>query len=460
MACVRGAALCAWLGWLGACHATFDLPVPGPRAPHRSFLLILAPPDEPPRVFAGSAGQEDALPAFTYQVQEPLPVFILYFDCDLDALGFSPGWQEVGTTIGLRLPSRASEVLRTEITDDASAMWHEVDSIPIELSGLRFPAAHRQHNCAELSAHLVALPGSVDESGAMAVPLDPLTTLVATSTGHFYRVSREHAEPLTSLSTTTPHFGGYRDREGTIWLFGPGGQVARGHPATGFELAGTTSTAGGEGFPVHVAGSSGDSPLEIFVVTDQASFDRFADGRWTALADGRDDLPDWPGVLWLGPGEALAIGIVGSTVLHYRDGRIEEERLVPPEARAAATAIANAPGLGAVVGTSDGRTFVRDGRGWTPLPGDLGRTLVRVLHPFRRGFIAGLPNGVLVEFDPAYGFCESRQVAPNGTVQLLRVGEDLLALTISEAHVMLGQLATVAFIRPSLPDRGCVLGDW
>ncbi|MCC7382275.1 MAG: hypothetical protein IT384_10620 [Deltaproteobacteria bacterium] len=460
MADVRGAAMCAWVALLGACHATLDLPVPGPSAPHRSFLLILARPDETPRVFAGSAKEADALPAFTYEVQDPLPIFILYFDCDLDALGFSPGWQEVGTTLGLPLPSRASEVLRTEIADEAPVTWQAVDSIPIELIALRFPAALRPHNCAELTARLVPLPGSVDESGAVAVPLDPLTTLVATSTGHFYRVSLERAEPLTSLSTTTPHFGGYRDREGAIWLFGPGGQVARGHPATGFELTGTTSTAEGEGFPVHVDGSSGDSPLEIFVVTDDASFDRYADGRWTALADGRDDLPDWPGVLWLGPGEALAIGIVGSTVLHYRDGRIEEERLVPPEARVVATAIANAPGLGPVVGTFDGHTFVRDGGGWTLLPGDLGRTLVRVLHPFRRGFLAGLPNGVLVEFDPAYGFCESRQLAPNGTVQLLRVGEEILALTISEVHVMLGQLATVAFIRPSLPDQGCVAGDW
>ncbi|MCC7382414.1 MAG: hypothetical protein IT384_11320 [Deltaproteobacteria bacterium] len=448
-----------------ACHDVTDLPPPIAVMPARSALLLFVRDSQIVEVFAGDPGPS-SWPSFTFSGGTGLELYALFYGCSLDALGLTPGWQElaVAPADGLPLPS-PREALRAELERSDPARWEAVDSLPPHFRSLRFPRALRADNCARFGVRLLALPNTLSLAGTFAIALGPREALVGTSTGTFFRVSPESAVQITNVSTRTPHLAAFREDDGTIWLFGGNGRVARGDLERGFSRVETTSSARGRS-ELHVDGSHGGEPRELFLVTDQTSFDRYHDGAWTSLINLRIGLFDSPGVVRLGPDEALVIGLARSKVNHYRAGTLTEERLVPPADRAVTTAIAIVPSLGPVVGTfaglggGTGRYFVRKEGGWQQLPGTVGNLGARVIVPFRRGFLAGIGDGVFVEYDPESGFCEPQETTPNGTRRLLRMDGELMAVSMSEGHLMEGQPVTASFITPLLPDAECSGRSW
>lgn len=450
---------------VGGCHSVVEIPAPAPTGSHGSQVLVLLRDGTPERVYAAPATPETQLPDLTIRADDRLDLFLLYFDCDLGAIGLVSGWQELATPEkpGDPLPS-PTEILTGRLEPDHALSWSPASALPSGVTTLRLSSRGSRNLCAQFEVSPpIALPDSTNETATFALALDDQSALVATTGGRFYRVTVGHAEPLTGLSTTTPHYAGFKDDAGVIWLVGEGGRVVRGDFERGFEDAGTTATATSVGPGFAMAGGPG-SPPELFVVGSAFSFDHYSGGRWDMIEPPnpefrrRDEMR--PGLLWLGPEEVLAIGLRERAVLHFDHGMLTEEPLASMARFNVVRGIALIPRIGVVTSIFSGTYFVRgEGGVWQTLA-EGGPRGAAAIYPFRRGFVAGMSAGAFVEYDPALGFCPPVQVAPHRITTILRFGDWLLTVSTRDDPFPSGEDATVTFVRPLLPSDTCSGDGW
>ncbi len=396
-----------------ACHRTVALPPPEPQHP-ASSVLVIADDGRTTAVWATDVGAEESYP--TFEGAGHPDMHALFYPCALAALGLDPGWQTLTTAPeGIAIPP-PSEIL--VLAKQATEWTDAPDDAPDASLRLRSNLACTSFEAVvqHLTVSTSAMP-SQPVAGTVAIALEAHTALVATQDGVFYRIHDDATEPerLSTISPFLPHGAGYRAPDGTLWLYGDRGELAYGDLVHGFESIKTTTTSSSAGH-VAIAGPTMDGvPFELFTVSSTGAFRHFDGAHWKTIDRGGRRSPDSKGLVWVGPGEAYAIGVADG-IAHYQNETYVIETLGTD--RDSSQAIGWAPDVGILVGLNNGRVFARAADGsWRLLPsGDPGT--VHALVAFPGGFIVGREQGSFTQYHQLLGWCPSM---PGGTADPLRM---------------------------------------
>lgn len=386
----------------------FSLPSTGPKA------VIL--------VTIGASGAIvtaiDPSAPWSVTVEEDARVlYALEYGDDLGALGFLPG-TIAEEPEGRRIPA-ADRVLAAEIRSAGLTPWIEGE-LPDEIRSLRIGTTRR---CSELEVEHLYLPNSKSTDPYLGVSLDDESALVALEDGRFFRVTSTAAVPLTGISTATPRLAAFRDPRGELWLLGRNGRVARGDLERGFTEIDPLPSRGGLKYMWLEGSRDASAPFELFAVTDRMTFDRFDGEAWERLdSDAQGYVYFLGDVVWLGPSDAIAVGVEPEEIVRYTDGEITRTDL-PTNSMPASVAMI--PRFGLVVADGTGRLFhLIDGAEEEIGPSPLSPYSVIMLEAYEGSILFGGGFGEVGEYIPGFGFC--RPLAPTrrhlGRVMFLRDG--------------------------------------
>ncbi|MCC7381936.1 MAG: hypothetical protein IT384_08910 [Deltaproteobacteria bacterium] len=432
---------------LGACHSVVVLDAPS-LGSARAALVVVAPPDgEALGAYAVDLAADAVWPDLS--VQPPSTVLTLAYTCDVARLGLAPGWQALQDPAAQQdlLPPPAV-VLATEVEEASSSAWalqaQLPDSVVRRLRRLPLtPAARCRAAGARFESRVLAVPNDGHGPPAFLVPVDERRTLAGTRDGKLYQVDLDGT--ITRLVSRErwpdPYVGAHRTSDGILWLVTAEGQVARGTLEQGFETV-TSTTAFPQQQRIAVTGSTGGAPFELFaegVADDRRLFARFDGVRWQPLASVEWDGIFLPAVVWVGPGEAVAIGAGESgpnTVSRYKNGEAREEIL---RGASGLSAILQHSQLGTVVGRDTEGLFRFVGRTWEPLEGLSPVTYIRVFSAEGPGFLYGgsvefnFSATAFSQYHPTIGFCATTETYTDvATSHLARLGEHaLVAATLA-----------------------------
>jgi hypothetical protein len=146
------------------------------------------------------------------------------------------------------------------------------------------------------------------------------------------------------------------------------------------------------------------------------------------------------------PGEAIAVDIEGSSVVRIKDGVAHEEKV--PEGSGGPEAAANVPGVGQVVGTTEGAVLLYDPMlGWQPIaPPPFRGLFAYVLTPYNGGFLLGAVFGDLAQYLPGHGFCSMYSAETAFDIYfIVPLGDDLVLAGTNPAS----PTTPIAVLRPN-----------
>lgn len=342
----------------------------------------------------------DALPAVRLDAAEALRITALRLPAPLADLGLQPGMVEprAPAEMGRPLPqASAISVLELPPKVDRSE-WRDQAALPTSLVGLTV-----RRGDSRLCQRFIVTETPFD-SAEEVVFIAGLTTLalVGDNAGRIYAVQPDGSwqliESILPRSILTTQLAS----DGRHWVGGVGGQIRRvllGQ--TGVRAGFTVTFAPSQGPVFSLDGVySGVGVDELFTVTHEGVFERFFAGGWTEL--GRQRSTTIGGVVRTGPGEAFA-ALNQPEVLHVASGSVTAEPVSPTGADA--SAIAFVPSLGVVVGTGRGEILARGPAGWELLGQSAAGVRLKLLLPYREGFLATGELGQIQQFVPGSGFC-------------------------------------------------------
>jgi hypothetical protein len=430
------------------CHKYLGIRPPEPSSPMASAILFF----EQGATVRAWATDLDAGSVRLPQISIPaeIDVEVFYYACSVSAFGLSPGWLSIsnGGVQGVPIP-HPLEMQRATLAPDHASTWAKEATTSL-LPDWRLTTSLQ---CATFNVKEWPIGPPAD--GTIDIPLDAHSALVATDNGAFFRVRDDADQPqaLTAVSTATPDLAGYRAHDGRIWLFGVGGEIAVGDPDRGFTSAGTTASATATTGFAAMDGPEGDAPFELFTVSQNGSFDHYDGSAWHTLDRGGLGAGDHPGLVWVGPGEVFAIGLLEGSVTHVKDGVLTREHIGALETNLRLLSISSSHQLGIILGTLDGTIFVRhDDGSWDPLPNVL-RNEVQTLTPYQGGFIAGVEHGVLVQYHPVLGWCPYSSAATTDPRHVVPFASGFLMTTAQ--HERIAQGASVFYAESDQPSSSC-----
>lgn len=384
-----------------------------------------------------------------------LKLTAIELSCSLDTLGLQPGAQELTapTMSEPKLPAPKA-VYESSIQGADQTPWAPTNGLGEAASlALRSLNLKEDYLCDLYSIPLEARDASAhgtatSSTPSFGLPLSDGTVFVGTLTGEFFRVSEDVAPPetpptqLTELSTTTPHHAGFIRDDGEIFLLGADGRFARGDLMHGF-VEQQEQALGGASQHVRLSGSK-SGPVELFAVSDAKAFQRFDGLRWTTLstsaAEPRDDnirSVERPGVVWLGPNEAMATLMVThepTVILHYKNGEVRRELSPFTNEIEHPSEVLDVPGWGVIVGSDNGRISFRKGDAWGE-PIRISNARVRAMVSLGPSLLVyslfGFEGTEFVQYQRSAGACRARQPYTSGFIRhMIPLGERSVLLLI------------------------------
>ncbi|MCK6549444.1 hypothetical protein L6R52_26630 [Myxococcota bacterium] len=343
-----------------------------------------------------TTGAGAILPELARADGEALRIHALHYACPAAVLGLSPGVQSpLPDGEGHPLPP-AEGVWSAEVGDGGATPWAAAAPPALRVA--------RTVRCARYELVRVTIPGTstYTSTTSFTFPIlgiaDGDGVIVAINDGRFFRVTPSGSEPL-SVAPGTPYLAHYRAPDGELWLFGPGGALARGDFARGFEEMPSSPTSTGV-LRAWLAGPRDpDAPFELYALDDSGAMARFSDGVWQSAGRVRrngDEPIVFAGIQWVRPGEAFVVAETVDPGLRIRGTTPEEEEILPMTRTPSLRTLGWLPAWGLVAATHSARIFTRhaDADEWTQLYDS----------PLTSGFsqlpkilaIAGLDEGMLV----------------------------------------------------------------
>lgn len=410
-----------------ACHATSSLEPPP--AEGRSTLMIATGEAGYRIAFAVDIPDDGSPPRYpTFTRPAEIDLYAVNFSCPLEILGLEPGRQVLTSEPTDRLELPVPRSIFASHDGAEQTPWEEVDLDRVEeiLRSVEVP----EDNLCRLYGVRLAPPKQGFRVGTstptVVVPLTEETALVGNADGSFFEVDiEENVRPLDHISPDTPRRAGFAREDGEVVLVGRDGTVARGYPLESDFTIVHTGGATVADF-LQVDGSKA-GPLEIFRTSwfgfehrllSQGPLEHFDGQDWEQITDGNASFSQGSySVAWIGPGRAIASGVVDEPKLvRYEDGELTLEEL--PNG-AVAERIVDLPGIGVVIGTRRGRIVRRVDDAWrldeaSDLSGGA-RAIVRT----ERGFFYGETRWG--SWDPVGGYC-ALDVQTNSASRIVRLG--------------------------------------
>lgn len=273
----------------------------------------------------------------------------------------------------------------------------------VDLAALRMPWPN-DDPCLHFELEsVIELPGTAGAADVTVAVFEPERALVVTSSGRFFELSSAGGLRALQVEPGLPAAAVYaRLDTGEVWLSSHAGAVARGHPDRGFEPM-PTRTSTWSGGRVWLDGARDGAPTELYAVTQAGRFERFDGARWTLLEDSGLEEPE--GVIWLGPGRAIAAQLFPGTMTHYADGELSRSEL-PLPLGVRLKSVHWVPGFGPMAGTVSGLLLRWNGQLWTPLPGAPTGARVFGIVPREQGIVFGGERGLLQQYVEEHGYCD------------------------------------------------------
>ncbi len=402
---------------LAACQSVATLDPP-PVAGARSAVLVLSELDAPVAV-AVFDPLDGAWPAFSSRTDGTLAA--ASFACAPERLGLKKGIQTLGeAAMHDLLPPPAARYATPVGPGSVPAWTAERGASTAFIDATRRLAVAADARCtaagSRYESEIIQLPNDGHRIPAFAISVDDSRVLAGAAGGFLYLVEDSGVRRLESIEGA-PYLGAYRAPDGLLWLITEAGEVRRGTLEAGFEVVTASSAA-----PFHrrlerltIAGpTTAAAPFELFVETfaaDEIHFARYDGVRWTLLSQVRYEDLFLPGVAWVGPGEAVAIGASErgeNYVLRYKDGHLSHE-VLPGSVGAAS--ILQHPTLGTLVGRDQEGIDVYDGSIWRVFQDIDAPRYIRVMHPEGPGLLyAGSTEinyaaSAFGQYQPSTGVC-------------------------------------------------------
>jgi hypothetical protein len=388
-----------------ACHpAPTHVAMPA-QGDARTAIYVAVGEGRAPMVYVSDLVHAPGLPEIARLPGSTLDLYVVYYACPPEILRIPVGLATLSEE-GHPIPGGQASY-RSTITDDGQSGWQKIDHPP-----LAHVKIEREIKCAKFDLTVVELVGTENGYGVWSVPISEDTVLVAVPPIGFWRVSSDHVEEAPELGHL-PMSAFFREREDRIWIFGGDNELAVGDPKTGiFELMPALANAKEPRFRAWLTGAPPGAPFELFAFHDSNMVARFDGTSWTKLYEGErprsgrwDFSPLFGGLLWLGPGDAIAVWGAYENAKHVTTATVTDEMILPANSGDKYTVAANVPGLGPVAGTSEGRAYVRRDNGeWdsypdAPIAGFFGLKLTAV-SPLDDGLLIAGGGGRFTQLQP------------------------------------------------------------
>lgn len=381
---------------------------------------------------------DPAVEYFTYpHSDDPADlIFALYYPCALSALSLVDGPVAISRE-GRALPP-ATAIYRGTLQSSALELSA---GTPAELTALRIPG-EEETPCIPLEQMDRETELGNREPARFVLALPDGGAFYSTADGQFIRLNTQ-GEPrmLSSVPRTTPNLAALLREDGRVFLAGKAGRNAildlETEAVEPFPTR--TSTRGRQ--RIALAGG-GD---EIFLVTDEETFEYFDGNSWSILFEGPGRRIFTTGVVRTGPGAALAVGLDARAVAHYQGGELSWETL--PETYGGPTTIADIEGYGPVIGSAFGRLLYRENGVLQPLATGGGLSEVRVIDFIAGALLHGGQGGVFYRNYREFGTCPEEKLAPENATFSSSRNNTLYLLSDSER--------VLTRVRPELSAEAC-----
>jgi hypothetical protein len=411
---MRRSILLALLALLAGCHATTSLEPPVPPEGTRSMLLVAVGEDGYQLAFAIDVPADGSAPHFPTFTRPPeIDLYSVNFTCPLDVLGMDPGRLVVLADPAPRLELPEPRSIFSSHDGDVQSAWEETtDRAAIEpiLRSIELPERNlcRLYGVQLAPLDVSFLAGTSTPTALIALRNDKV--LVANADGTFWEVDADRNVRPLPLLTGAPKRGGFTTNDGTVYLVGDDGTIARGDPDRGVEIV---QTGGATVTEFTLVDGARVGPIEIYRASFGRPFERWDGTGWTQLTSGGAELEHGTyAVAWIGPNEAIATGVLArsNSAIRYLDGDLIDEPMPGAERP---TAIASIAGAGIVVGTQRG-VILRDRDGTFVAEPESGiDSQIRNIIPTKSGFFYGRTRWG--SWDPIAGYCPSETISADGS---------------------------------------------
>jgi len=373
------------------------LSTPLTTAPIDSVVMVVETPGETTRVFAHVFPLDDV--ALRVQAEGgPTTVTLMYSPLDLADLGLIDGEIPLASKgRPSRLLPEVDEIYAATVVDGVTNPFERVRENRLNKLEIENPLADR---CGDMVHTPIVLPFVAGRPPVIrfVLPLADESLLVATSSGAFLRVRDFDVEPLDAIPIDTPRDMGWRTSDGSIWLLGDGGRVARLRADLSVEQVPTGTV--GPGRVTDYDGPS-DLPLELFATGD--GLWRFHDGAWERVLETPYSI--FRQVLYVGRGEAL-IGWP-SAVLRYRQGGRTVENLTDELSEVGPLVRSSGHNYAAIRVGESPQIYRSDRGGWERVMSVqlVGLNSLLALAATEEGFIFGGGSGYMGQVIRGAGLC-------------------------------------------------------
>lgn len=312
------------------------------------------------------------------------------------------------------------------------------------------------------------MEAGTSSTAAFGLPLSDGSVFVGTLSGQFLRVTPgRRPQRLTNLSTTTPHHAAVSAPDGTIYLLGKNGELARGTPEGGFELL---PQRGFGNVTEHLRswGSGPGEDFEFFTASDGRAFEKFDGVQFTTLATAAKYVDEVgsragarPSVLRIGPDEALAalIDLQFGELFHYKNGVLTRERpFIDVDEEPIDFFYFDEYGV--MLTSTEGRVVIRDAQGVWGESFAISRARVRALLPFQGRLFSYGVSGGFYQYHPVSGACPVTDPLTGGFVRFMLPfgGDEILMLEAtfppSRDDVRMTIVRKSGDLAPCLEDAG------
>lgn len=281
--------------------------------------------------------------------------------------------------------------------------WVPVSQLSARATELRLPRGPTR--CVDFDRDFESTGPVLDSMcwSAFAFALDDQHALIGAGNGQIFVTSSTHAryaawvplvpignglyEPLTAGARVTANDLWISDRSGLLFRYGLPDltgplQVVRPRIDSVWWLAGGGDAGRREIFALSWRGGLARVDLETQIETDI--------GQFPGLAGADDE--HYGGVVWLGPGEAIAVSPSTTEVMHYRNGTLSWE---PVPSMSGFMGIGQIDGIGTVVGNSEAAMFARQSGEWRMIAGAQGGLFPLAFASYGGGYVTGTALGAL-----------------------------------------------------------------
>ena len=358
------------------------------------MVLVLLPDHGEPQLWAFDF--PDGSPEYlAVPSNVPGQVYALSYACSLASVGLAAGPVRPDSG-GTALPP-AKEVITGRIVDGATPQWIAADPAP---EALRSLLVHRQvpSRCLEFDKTRAPLEGkffSAERLGGSEIVL-------ALSNG----IEVHQLPSMTRLQQWPGPFGAEprgaaRDGAGWVYVAGAKGTIDVISPEhQRMTLTASTGTTANPLLRVHVAVPTtlGQRADELFLASESGRVEHWDGRRWKLLPFERQPRKGKEAdIVWIGPGEAQAVGVSSNRVLEISGSTVTPMRILDRDGILAR--IFFHPTRGRMFFTADGRLVMPDGSGGYREESltAIGQRTVASVVATEEGFMAGAYIGGQLE---------------------------------------------------------------